>query len=462
MHQVDFVHGSVGKAILQSALPMFVAQFFNLLYNIVDRIFIGRIPGEGTAALGGVGLCFPIIIIVLAFSNLFGTGGAPLFSIARGRGDDNSAAKIQSVSFFLLSAAAVVITLLGFFLARPLLRLFGASANAMQYALPYLRIYILGTFFSMIATGMNPFLNAQGFPGFGMATVVAGAVMNLVLDPVFIFALHLGVRGAALATVISQALSASFVLWILRSRRVDLKLRVLHPKQWAAVGLYAKDIIGLGTAGFIMQFTNSLVQVFCNATLVRFGGDLYVSVMTIVASVRQVLELPVLAIGEGASPVLSFNYGAGRGDRVRKGIRIMTVTMLLYTLVSWLFVLWHPEWFIRIFTSDHSILKDAVPALHIYFFAFIFQGLQYTGQTTFKSLNKKKQAIFFSLLRKAILVTPLTLLLPHLFGLGTDGVFMAEPISNVVGGSACFLTMLLTVLPELKRLAPARKESSGE
>lgn len=191
MHQVDFVHGSVGKAILQSALPMFVAQFFNLLYNIVDRIFIGRIPGEGTAALGGVGLCFPIIIIVLAFSNLFGTGGAPLFSIARGRGDDNSAAKIQSVSFFLLSAAAVVITLLGFFLARPLLRLFGASANAMQYALPYLRIYILGTFFSMIATGMNPFLNAQGFPGFGMATVVAGAVMNLVLDPVFIFALHL-------------------------------------------------------------------------------------------------------------------------------------------------------------------------------------------------------------------------------------------------------------------------------
>lgn len=458
LKQVDFARGSVGKNIFRTAAPMFVAQFFNLLYNIVDRMFIGRIPGEGTAALGGVGLCFPIITIVLAFSNLFGTGGAPLFAIARGRRDDESAQRIMNVSFFLLSAASVLLTVLGLVFSRQLLTLFGASPNEMQYALPYLRIYLLGTFFSMTATGMNPFLNAQGFSGLGMLTVMVGAFANLILDPVFIFVLDLGVRGAAIATVISQFLSAVFVLAVLRGRKVDLKLRLIRRDHLSKIGGDARSIMGLGLAGFVMQFNNSLVQVICNATLVRYGGDLFVSVMTIVSSVRQMLEIPALAIAEGASPVISYNYGAGRGQNVRKAIRIMSVAGFLYTLVVWLLILWQPAAFIRIFSSDPTILGDAVPALRIYFFAFIFQSLQFSGQTTFKSLNKKGRAIFFSLLRKAVIVIPLTILLPRVAGLGTNGVFMAEPISNVVGGTACFVTMLLTILPELNRMEPSKKK----
>ncbi len=452
MHQIDFSNGRITKNILQTALPMLVAQIVNLLYNIVDRIYIGRIPGTGSYALGAVGLCFPLIIIITAFTNLYGSGGAPLCSIERGRGNTEKASLILNLSYFMLTATSLVLILLGELLARPVLVAFGASAENLVYSLPYLRIYLLGTVFSMTATGLNPYINAQGFPGMGMLTVLIGAAANLVLDPLFIFVLGMGVEGAAAATVISQFLSAAFVFWFLRSDRAELKISLMKPSDFAASLPLAMDIISLGTASFVMQFTNSLVTMVCNSVLSSRGGDLWISVMTTVSSVRQMLDIPVMAVGDGSSPVISFNYGAKKPGNVRKSILIMTLLGCSYTLVVWILILIRPSFFISIFTSDEELISMASPALHLYFFAFIFQALQISGQTAFKALNKKKHAIFFSIFRKVIMVVPLTLILPGLFGLGVRGVFMAEPVSNFVGGSACMITMLLTVWPELNAM----------
>lgn len=426
---------------------MLVAQILNLMYNIVDRIYIGRIPGEGLLALGGVGLCFPFITLITAFTNLYGAGGAPLCSIERGRGHQEEAQQIMNTSFWLLVITGVLLTVLGSTFCRPVLTLFGASDTSLPYAMSYMRIYLLGTIFSMVALGMNPFINSQGFANVGMTTIFLGAVTNIVLDPLFIFVFRLGVQGAAWATVCSQILSAVFVMRFLTGSRAELRL--LLRKRPALQRKHVWDIIGLGSASFVMQCTNSLVQIACNRMLGAFGGDIYISTMTIINSVRQILDTSVLAIADGASPILSYNYGAGRYDNVKKSIRFVTLSALAYTTVVWVLVLLLPELFIGIFNNDDSLLTVAVPALHIYFFAFIFQALQYSGQTVFKSLNKKKQAIFFSLLRKVVIVVPLTFLLPYLGKLGANGVFIAEPISNFLGGSACFLAMLLMVFPEL-------------
>ena len=433
-------------------MPMLVAQILNLLYSIVDRIYIGRISGVGTRALGGVGLCFPIIILITAFTNLYGTGGAPLCAIARGRGDKKAAGDVMNIAWFLLVITSAAITVLGELFAVPVLTMFGASEENLVFAVPYLRIYLLGTVFAMTATGLNPYINAQGFSRAGMFTVIIGAVSNIILDPLFIFGLNMGVAGAALATVLSQGLSAAFVLRFLFGRRAELRLRLMRPSDFLAHRKTAADIISLGTSSFVMQFTNSLVSISCNSVLAHFGGDIYISVMTIITSVRQILETPIMAVGEGASPIIGYNYGARRPDRFRSCIALMTGIGLLYTFFVWVLILVFPQMFIRIFSPDAAIMADAVPALHTYFFAFIFQTLQYSGQTTFKSLNKKKRAIFFSLLRKVVMVVPLTYLLPYAFGLGTTGVFMAEPVSNFIGGTACFITMLLTILPELKSM----------
>ena len=451
MKRIDFEHGTVTGNILGAALPMLVAQILSLLYNIVDRVYIARIPDVGTAALGAVGLCFPLIVIITAFSNLFGSGGAPLFSIERGKNNPQKAETIMNTSYSMVCACAVVLMVIGFLFARPLLTLFGASADAMVYAYPYMMLYLIGTLPSMIATGMNPFINAQGYSTVGMLSVTIGAVANLLLDPLFIFVLGFGVQGAAIATVISQTLSAVFVLYFL-TRKAELKVRFIRKNEISECAGYAKNIVSLGTAGFIMQLTNSLVSICCNNVLSVTGGDLYVSVMTIVSSIRQMVETPIYAIVEGASPVLSYNYGAKRPARVRKSIFTMGLLVLLYTAVVWSVIILAPHALIAIFSSDATLMDDAVKALNIYFAAFIFMDLQYIGQTTFKSLNKKKRAIFFSLLRKVFIVVPLTYILPYSFGMGTDGVFMAEPVSNVIGGSICFVTMLSTVLPELRRM----------
>ena len=454
MKRVDFENGTVTGNILEAALPMLVAQILNLLYNIVDRIYIARIAEVGTAALGAVGLCFPLIVIITAFANLFGNGGAPLFAIQRGQKDERKAVAIMNTSFTMVCASAIVLMVVGFLFARPILILFGASDNSLVYALPYMMIYLLGTLPSMVAVGMNPFINAQGYSLIGMCSVAVGAGANLLLDPLFIFGLGFGVRGAAIATVLSQCLSAIFVFYFL-TKKSELKVRLLKKNEIAACMGYAKNIISLGMAGFIMQLTNSLVTICCNNVLSVTGGDIYISVMTIVSSVRQLVETPIHAMSEGSSPILSYNYGSRRPARVRKAGMVMGALILAYSAVIWSIIILEPRPLIRIFSSDVQLTKDAVPALNQYFAAFIFMDLQYMGQTVFKSLNKKKQAIFFSMLRKVFIVVPLTYLMPYALHMGTDGVFLAEPVSNVIGGTLCFATMLITVLPELKRMEKA-------
>ena len=454
MKRVDFENGTVTGNILEAALPMLVAQILNLLYNIVDRIYIARIAEVGTAALGAVGLCFPLIVIITAFANLFGNGGAPLFAIQRGQKDERKAVAIMDTSFTMVCASAIVLMVIGFLFARPILILFGASDNSLVYALPYMMIYLLGTLPSMVAVGMNPFINAQGYSLIGMYSVAVGAGANLLLDPLFIFGLGFGVRGAAIATVLSQCLSAIFVFYFL-TKKSELKVRLLKKNEIADCIGYAKNIISLGMSGFIMQLTNSLVTICCNNVLSVTGGDIYISVMTIVSSVRQLVETPIHAMSEGSSPILSYNYGARRPARVRKAGMVMGALILAYSAVIWSIIILEPRPLIRIFSSDAQLIKDAVPALNQYFAAFIFMDLQYMGQTVFKSLNKKKQAIFFSLLRKVFIVVPLTYLMPYALHMGTDGVFLAEPVSNVIGGTLCFATMLITVLPELKRMEKA-------
>ena len=292
MKKIDFENGTVTNHILSAALPMLVAQLLNLLYNIVDRIYIARIPDVGTVALGAVGLCFPIIVIITAFSNLFGTGGAPLFAISQGQGDAKKADQIMNTAFTMVCGAALLLMVIGMLFARPLLFLFGASADGIQYAYPYLMIYLLGTLPAMIATGMNPFINAQGYATIGLLSVAVGAGTNLVLDPVLMFGLHLGIQGGAIATVLSQILSAVFVFTFLHGK-AELKVRLLRKDELAESLPLAANIISLGTAGFIMQLTNSLVSISCNHVLSVTGGDLYISIMTIISSVRQLVETPI-------------------------------------------------------------------------------------------------------------------------------------------------------------------------
>jgi len=445
MKRVDFENGKTLNNILATALPMLVAQIINLLYNIVDRIYIARIPDIGTVALGAVGLCFPIVILTTAFTNMFGSGGAPLFSIARGQKNEERAREIQNTSFFLLIVTGIILIIVGEIFGRPILAAFGTSEAAMVYALPYLRIYMLGTIFSMISTGMNPFITAQGYAVVGMTTIVVGAAANIILDPIFIFVFGLGPEGAAIATVISQALSAIYVLRFFFGDRCAYNLRIMSVSEVKNCGKTARSIIGLGSAAFIMQFTNAMVSISCNSVLSNVGGDLYVSVMTMVNSARQMMETPILAISEGTSPIISYNYGARRFDKIKRSIAIMVAMDFGYTFIVWMFIRLFPAAVIGIFSNDKTILADAIPAFNLYFSTFIFMTFQHSGQVVFKSLGRKGRAIFFSLFRKAFIVVPLTYMLPYLFHMGTDGVFAAEPISNVIGGTACFVTMLFTV-----------------
>jgi len=442
--QVDFEHGSVLSNIMQSALPMLVAQLLTLLYSVVDRIYIGRIPGEGTAALGGIGLCFPLILIITAFTNLYGMGGAPLVSMNYGSGHKDRANRIMNTAFVLLVVTGIVLTLGCEGLAKPILVLFGADAENLPYAMMYARIYLLGTVFAMVSTGMNPYVTAQGYSRTAMISVVIGAVMNIVLDPVFIFGMNMGIAGAALATIMSQCASAMYVTMFLRRKDITMRLNILTKEEVRTSGPIAKSIVSLGLSPFIMQFTNGMVSAAANTMLQGYGGAVYVSIMTIVSSVRQLMETPVQAIGEGSSPIISYNYGAARYKTMKTAIKLMAGLSLGYSLLCWLFIEWQPKLLIALFSNDTTLYPKAMSALHIYFYAFVCQGLQYTGQSVFKSLGKRNQAIFFSLFRKAILVVPLTLILPHFFGV--NGVFMAEPVSNVVGGGLCFITMWLTIM----------------
>ena len=443
--QNDFSAGPVWKCVLTQAVPLMIAHLVQLLYNVVDRIYIGHMGDGQSLALTGIGLAFPIVTLVTAFTALFGTGGVPLFSAERGAGDEEKAGRILGNSFLLLLISGSVLTVLCYLFHRPILFAFGASEASFGYASDYLRIYLIGTVFSVLATGLNGYINAQGYPGIGMASVVIGAVANIALDPIFIFVLHMGVAGAAAATVISQALSVAWVLRFLFSRRaaIPLSKQYLHLQKDIV-----KDISKLGLSSFVFQATACGVQVACNTMLQAYGGDLYVGVMTVANSIREIFSLPVMGIVNGAMPVISYNYGARAYDRARSGIRFNVIAGILYTLGAWLMMLLFPRFLIGIFTDDPAVIEAGVPMLHTYFFGFAFMALQFTGQTTFQSVKDAKHAVFFSLLRKAIIVIPLTLILPAV-GFGVKGVFLAEPISNVIGGTACFLTMYVTVYRRL-------------
>ena len=435
----------MARNIVYMAVPMTVAQLINILYNVVDRMYLGRLPGH--LALTGLGLCLPIISILMGFANLCGMGGSPLCSICRGRGENEEAEQIMGNSFSLLLLFGTALTVLCLIFRRPILYLFGASDVTFPYANDYLTIYILGTLFVMISLGMNPFINAQGFSRMGMITVAVGAVVNIVLDPIFIFLLDMGVKGAALATVISQACSALWVLKFLTGKKAILKLRL------SALRLQAgrvRRILSLGTSGFVMSMTNSLAQVLCNASLEAYSGDLYVGVMTVINSIREIITMPVQGITNGCQPVLGYNYGAGQYQRVRQGIRFTTVLTVVYSVAVWAVVMLLPEPLIRIFNNEPDLIAAGIPAFRIYFATFFFMSFQFIGQSVFVGLGRSKNAIFFSLLRKAFIVAPLTLILPAV-GFGADGVFLAEPISNVLGGLACILTMYFTVYRRLDR-----------
>ena len=443
----DFSRGSVIKNILNLALPMTLAQLVNVLYNIVDRIYIGRIPDNATLSLTGLGLCLPMITIVIAFANLFGMGGAPLCSIARGRGDLKEAEHIMGNSFALMLGTGIVLTALGLLFKKPLLYLFGASDATFPFADEYITIYLCGSVFVMLGLGMNSFINSQGFGRVGMMTVCLGAAANIVLDPVFIFVFKMVIQCAAIATVISQFLSAAWIVAFLCGKQTILKLK---PACFRLKTRRVKEIVGLGLSGFTMAITNSGVQIMCNASLQFYGGDLYVGVMTVINSIREVISMPVNGLTNSAQPVMGFNYGAKEYGRVRTAIKFTSATCIIYTTVAWLLLYLFPEFFIRIFNNDADLVMAAIPSIHIYFFGFFMMSLQFAGQSVFVALGKSKYAVFFSLLRKEFIVIPMTLLLPRILGLNTTGVFLAEPISNFIGGAACFITMLLTVWPELK------------
>lgn len=443
----DFSQGSVPRNIMSLAVPMTAAQLVNVLYSVVDRVYLGRLSETDSLALTGLGVSMPIISILMGFANLCGTGGAPLCSISRGQGDDREAERVMGNAFLLLLILGTAGTAFFLALKEPILYLFGASADTLPYADGYMSIYLWGTLFVMISLGMNPFINAQGFGRVGMMTVLLGAVVNIALDPVLIFGLHMGVRGAALATVFSQGLSAAWVMLFLTGKRAIVRLR------WSDLRLdrgRTGKIVSLGLSGFFVNMTNSLVQVVCNSTLQRYGGDTYVGVMTIINTIREVFIMPVQGLTNGSQPVEGYNYGARLYGRVRQAIRFTVGVTVGYSALFWGAAMLFPGALIRVFKSSPAILEAGIPAMRTYFAMFLFMSLQIAAQGTFVGLGRAKQSIFFSLLRKAVINAPLTVILP--IWMGASGVFTAEAVSQLVGGLACFTTMYLTLYRPLGRL----------
>lgn len=442
----DFTKGNMAYDILKLSIPMTIAQIINVLYSLIDRIYIGHLDNDATLALTGLGITFPILMIVIAFANLIGMGGAPLCSIERGRGNDEKAEKILGVSFLLLIILSVILTAGSLLFKYQILYLFGASSETYPFADAYFTPYICGSIFVMIGLGMNSFINSQGFAKIGMTTVMIGAILNIILDPIFIFVLDLGIQGAAIATVIAQFISAFWVMKFLTGKQTSYRLK----RKYICFDLaIVKSIISLGMSGFIFSLTNSLVQIVCNNMLFAWGGDIYIGIMTVLNAIRQVLQMPIDGIRAGAQPVIGYNFGAKQYLRVRQGIKFLTGMSLAYNFLAWGVLMLFPHFFIEIFNSETQLISLGVPALAIYFSGFFMMAFQSAGQTTFISLGMGKHATFFSLFRKVILVVPLTLLLPG-WGFGVEGVFYAEVISNYVGGAACYLTMLFTVWHKLK------------
>ena len=432
------------------ALPMVISMLVNSLYNIVDRIYIGHIPGDGSLALTGVGVCMPVIMIVSAFAALISSGGAPRASICMGKQDNESAEKILGNCFLLQVIISFLLTAVLLIWSEDLLLAFGASENTIRYATDYMRIYAFGTLFVQLTLGMNAFVTAQGFTKISMLSVLIGAICNIVLDPVFIFGFHMGVKGAALATVLSQAISTIWVVLFLCGRKTQIRLRK------ACLLLKAKVIVPcvmLGLAAFIMQASESVVSVCFNSSLLRYGGDIAVGAMTILTSVMQFAMLPLQGIGQGAQPISSYNYGAKNADRVKKTFRLLLITCLAYSVSLWAAVQLVPRVFVSIFTSDASLVTFTAPMLKIYLGGLFLFGIQIACQMTFTSLGKAVNSIVVAVVRKFVLLLPLIYIMPHVVSNPTAGVYMAEPIADVI---AVTFTSVLFAVQFKKALAEIR------
>ena len=427
--KIDMGTGNVRKLLLKMAIPTVIAQLVSLVYNIVDRIYIGHIEGVGTLALTGVGLCTPIILLINAFASLGGAGGAPRAAIAMGQGKNGQAEKILGNCFSALMIFAVILTGVLFFAAEPLLVLFGGSENTLPYALSYLKIYVLGTVAVLVVMGMNSFLTTQGFTKFAMMSTLIGACINIALDPIFIFKLNMGVKGAALATVISQIVSAMWVLSFLVGKKTILKLRPSNMKVDSKVIL---PCLALGAAPFVMMMTESLLNISFNTSLAKYGGDIAVGSMTILSSVNQLVMLPLSGICQGGQPIISYNYGAGNKERVKEAFKLQFIICLSYTIVFWAVCMLFPQMFANIFTSDTALVEYASWALRIYGAGILLFGMQIACQQSFMALGQAKTSLLLACLRKIILLIPLIFVLPIFFENKVFAVFLAEPVSDII------------------------------
>ena len=435
--QKDMGTGSVKRHMVSLAVPALVGQVINLLYNIVDRIYIGNIPEVGGTALTGVGLFTPILMLITAFAMLAGAGGAPRAAIAMGKGDKETAEKIVGNCFTVLMILAVILTA-GFWLAAPtLLRFFGGSDATLPYALTYSRIYIVGTVFVLIVMGMNVFITTQGFAKFSMLTTVIGAVINIVLDPIFIFVLDMGVAGAALATVISQAVSALWILRFLTGKRTILKLKKENLPLRREVIL---PCLGLGISSFVMLSTESILSISFTSSLQRFGGDLAVGAMTVLTSINQLVTMPLMGICQGGQPLISYNYGARKPERVREAFYCQFGVCVGYTVVFWLALIVFPNVFAGIFTSDQALVSYTAWAIRIFLCGIFSVGFQISCQQAFMALGQAKVSLLLACLRKLVLLIPLIFILPLFFENKVLAVFVAEPVSDILAAAVTTFT----------------------
>lgn len=430
----------VGQLLFKLAIPTIAAQVVNVLYNMVDRIYIGHIPGEGAAALTGLGVCFPIIVIILALASLAAAGGAPRAAIMMGKGSNDTAENILGNCTSGLVIIGFLATAVLLIFGKPLLLLFGASTNTVMYAWDYLRIYAIGTIFVMISLGLNAFITAQGFTKVSMMSVVIGAGLNIILDPVFIFALHMGIQGAAIATVLSQAVSAIWVLHFLTGKRSLLLIK----KQYLKISrdIYLPCLL-LGLSPFVMQATEGVITICFNSSLLKYGGDIAVGAMTILSSVMQFSMLPLQGLTQGAQPIISYNYGAENRQRVKKTFVILLSVCLSYSAIIGLMSICAPQVFTSIFTSDVALGIYSQKALRIYMAGTVIFGIQIACQQTFVALGNAKSSLFLAVFRKIIVLIPLIYILPHFMVQKDTAVFMAEPIADIL---AVTVTSLLFIV----------------
>ena len=428
----------IGRLLLKLALPTVAAQLINMLYNIVDRMYIGHIKDVGALALTGVGVCMPLIMIISAFAALVGNGGAPRASIYMGKKDTDTAQKILGNCFSLQIILSIILTIILLIGNKTFLLAFGASENTISYAVNYMNIYALGTIFVQLTLGMNAFITAQGFAKTGMLSVLTGAVANIVLDPVFIFGMNMGVRGAALATIISQTLSCIWVLSFLFGKKTFLKIKPENLRLHAKIIL---PCVALGSSLFIMQASESIISVCFNSSLLKYGGDIAVGAMTILTSVMQFAMLPLQGLGQGAQPIMSYNYGAKNNDRVRKTFRLLLKVSFGYSIVLWAIVMLLPQMFAMMFTSDNDLLSFTSQALRIYMASMFMFGIQIACQMAFNALGKAKDSIIVAVMRKFILLIPLIYIMPAIFKANqTNAVYMAEPVADFI--AVCFTAIL--------------------